>query len=150
MLELKVSVEFRNQTWFNNEYKEETLSFLYNNDVIHSICDEPQAGIGSIPFVNRVTDSTAFIRLHGRNVHGWTQKNLTSEEWRNVRYLYDYSREELEWLKRQVEILKHKTKDIFIVFNNNSGRHAAGNAQNFIEMMDITYTGLSPKQMKLF
>lgn len=146
----KVSVEFRNQTWFNNEYKEETLSFLYNNDVIHSICDEPQAGIGSIPFVNRVTDSTAFIRLHGRNVHGWTQKDLTSEEWRNVRYLYDYSREELEWLKRQVEILKHKTKDIFIVFNNNSGRHAAGNAQNFIEMMGITYTGLSPKQMKLF
>ena len=134
----KVSVEFRNQTWFRSEYKEETLSFLYNNDIIHSICDEPQAGIGSIPFVNRVTDNTAFIRLHGRNIH----VDLKLAPWEAA--------QELKWLKRQVEILKHKSKDIFIVFNNNSGRHAAGNAQNFIEMMDIKYTGLSPKQMKLF
>lgn len=146
----KVSVEFRNQTWFNDEFKEETLGFLYDNDIIHSICDEPQAGMGSIPFVNRVTDDTAFIRLHGRNIHGWTQKDLSQEEWRNVRYLYDYSKEELEWLKRQVEILKHKTKDIYIVFNNNSGGHASGNAQSFIEMMGIKYTGLAPKQLKLF
>lgn len=151
MLEpFKVAVEFRNRTWFTSEFKEETLGFLHDNGIIHTICDEPQAGIGSVPFVNRVTDGTAFIRLHGRNVHGWTQKDLTREEWRTVRYLYDYSREELEWLKRQVEILRHKTKDIYIVFNNNSGGHASGNAQDFIEMMGIKYTSLSPKQLRLF
>lgn len=146
----KVAVEFRNQTWFETRYREETLSFLDTNGMIHSICDEPQAGIGSIPFVNRVTDRTAFIRLHGRNVHGWTQKDRSSQEWRTVRYLYDYNEEELEWLKRQVEILNHKTKDIYIVFNNNSGGHAAGNAQDFMSMMGIRYEGLSPKQLKLF
>lgn len=145
-----MAVEFRNQTWFETRYREETLSFLDANGMIHSICDEPQAGIGSIPFVNRVTDRTAFIRLHGRNVHGWTQKDRSSQEWRTVRYLYDYNEEELEWLKRQIEILKHKTKDIYIVFNNNSGGHAAGNAQDFMSMMDIRYEGLSPKQLKLF
>lgn len=146
----KVAVEFRNQTWFQDNYKEETLSFLHNNNMIHSICDEPQAGIGSIPFVNRVTDQTAFIRMHGRNVHGWTQKDRSSEEWRNVRYLYDYNKLELAWLKKQVEILSHKTKDIFIVFNNNSGGHAANNAMDFLKLMDIQYEGLSPKQLRLF
>lgn len=146
----KIAVEFRNQTWFSSQYKEDTLNFLHDNNVIHSICDEPQAGIGSIPFVNRVTDSTAFIRLHGRNVHGWTQKDRSQQEWRDVRYLYDYNTDELSWLKQKVEILKHKTKDVYIVFNNNSGGHAAGNAQKFIGMMDIKYEGLSPKQLKLF
>lgn len=146
----KIAVEFRNQTWFQDEYKEETLSFLHDSELIHSICDEPNAGIGSIPFVNRVTDDIAFIRLHGRNVHGWTQQNRTSDEWREVRYLYDYNRDELAWLKRQVDILKHKTKHIYIVFNNNSGGHAAGNAKTFIDLMDIEYSGLFPKQLKLF
>lgn len=146
----KIAVEFRNQTWFSENYREETLTFLHNNSAIHSICDEPQAGVGSIPFVNRVTDQTAFIRLHGRNVHGWTQKDRTSEEWRNVRYLYDYNRTELEWLKNQVDILGHKTKDIYIVFNNNSGGHAAANAKAFIGMMGVEYDGLSPKQLRLF
>ena len=146
----KIAVEFRNQTWFSDEYKEETLSFLHDSELIHSICDEPNAGIGSIPFVNRVTDDTAFIRLHGRNVHGWTQQNRTSEGWREVRYLYDYSKDELDWLKKQVDILKHKTKHIYIVFNNNSGGHAAGNAKTFIDLMDIEYDGLFPKQLKLF
>jgi uncharacterized protein YecE (DUF72 family) len=146
----KIAVEFRNQTWFSDQYREDTLNFLNENHVIHSICDEPQAGIGSIPFVNRVTDQTAFIRLHGRNVHGWTQKDRTSEEWREVRYLYDYNTKELSWLKSQIEILQHKTKDIYIVFNNNSGGHAAGNAETFIKMLNIKYEGLSPKQLKLF
>ena len=40
----KVAVEFRNQTWFEARYREETLSFLDANGMIHSICDEPQAG----------------------------------------------------------------------------------------------------------
>ncbi|MFD2830164.1 DUF72 domain-containing protein [Corticicoccus populi] len=146
----KIAVEFRNQTWFSSSYTEGTLNFLHDNNVIHSICDEPQAGQGCIPFVNRVTDSTAFIRLHGRNVHGWTQKDRTSEEWRTVRYLYDYNADELAWLKKQVDILKHKTKDIYIVFNNNSGGHAAGNAESFLDIMKIKYEGLSPKQLKLF
>ncbi|MFB9860362.1 DUF72 domain-containing protein [Salinicoccus siamensis] len=146
----KTAVEFRHQSWFTEQFKEDTLAFLHANKAIHTICDEPQAGIGSIPFVNRVTDETAFIRLHGRNVHGWTQKDRSSEEWRNVRYLYNYNGVELEWLKRQVEILRHKTREIHIIFNNNSGGHAAGNAQQFMELMGIRYEGLSPRQLKLF
>lgn len=146
----KVSVEFRNQTWFNNENKEYTLDFLYRQTVIHSICDEPQAGIGSIPFVNRITDKTAFIRLHGRNAAGWTQKDLSSEEWRNVRYLYDYNSDELNWLIGQIKMLSHKAKDIYIVFNNNSGGHAANNAFSLMRMLDIQYENLAPQQLKLF
>ena len=146
----KVSVEFRNQTWFNEENKEYTLDFLYRQSVIHSICDEPQAGIGSIPFVNRITDKTAFIRLHGRNTAGWTQKDLSQEEWRNVRYLYNYNSEELNWLIQQIKLLSHKAKDIYIVFNNNSGGHAANNALTLMRMLGIQYENLAPQQLKLF
>lgn len=146
----KVAVEFRNQTWFATENKESTLDFLHRQTVIHSICDEPQAGIGSIPFVNRITDKTAFIRLHGRNVAGWTQKDLSSDEWRNVRYLYDYNSDELNWLIGQIKMLSHKAKDIYIVFNNNSGGHAANNAFSLMRMLGIQYENLSPQQLKLF
>lgn len=145
-----VSVEFRNQTWFTAENKEQTLDFLYRQSVIHSICDEPQAGIGSIPFVNRITHENAFMRLHGRNVEGWTQKDLSQEEWRNVRYLYDYNQDELTYLQQQIKVLSHKAKNIYIVFNNNSGGHAANNALQFIKMLDIKYKQLAPQQLKLF
>ena len=145
-----ISVEFRNQTWFTKENKEQTLEFLHRNSAIHSICDEPQAGIGSIPFVNRITNESAFIRMHGRNVEGWTQKDLSQEEWRNVRYLYDYNQEELNWLQHEIKILSHKAKDIYIVFNNNSGGHAANNALHFIRMLGIQYEKLAPQQLKLF
>ena len=66
-------------------------------------------------------------------------------KWRDVRYLYDYNRQELEWLQKQVNILQHKTKDIYIVFNNNSREHAAKNAKEFISMLNIEYSGLAPK-----
>ena len=147
---LKVAIEFRNETWYQEEYKEQTIEFLHSEGLIHTIVDEPQAGVGSVPFVNRISDETAFIRLHGRNVHGWTQKDRTSEEWRDVRYLYDYNKSELEWLEKQVQILKYKSKDVFIIFNNNSGGHAASNALEFIDALEIEYQDLAPKQLKLF
>ena len=147
---LKVAVEFRHESWYKGENKERTLQFLHTQNLIHTIVDEPQVGEGTVPFVNRVTDSTGFIRLHGRNNHGWLQMNRTREEWRNVRYLYDYNQEELEVLKKNIEILSFKTKDIYIIFNNNSGGHAAGNALKLIDMLGIEYKNLAPKQLKLF
>lgn len=147
---LKVAIEFRHESWYLDEYREQTIEFLHDHALIHTVVDEPQAGIGSVPFVNRISDTTAFIRLHGRNVHGWTQKDRTSEEWRTVRYLYEYNDEELEWLKRQVQILKYKAKDVYIIFNNNSGGHAAGNALELIKKLGIEYQDLAPQQLKLF
>lgn len=145
-----VCVEFRHQSWFNKSFKEETLAFLTQQNIIHAVCDEPQVGQGSVPMVNRITNETAFVRYHGRNVHGWTKKDMTDEAWREVRYLYDYSEQELKTLIDKVKVLEHKAKNIYVVFNNNSGGHAAQNAKIYQRLLGIDYQGLAPQQLKLF
>ena len=145
-----VCVEFRHQSWFNEEFKEQTLAFLTDHEMIHAVCDEPQVGQGSIPLINRITHETAFVRYHGRNINGWTKKDMTDEAWRDVRYLYDYSDKELMELVNKVKVLEHKAKRIYVVFNNNSGGHAANNAKQYQQLLGIDYEGLAPKQLKLF
>lgn len=145
-----ICVEFRNNTWFTDEMKEHTLSFLTEQGVMHSVCDEPQVGEGSVPFVNRITTRNALVRFHGRNRHGWTKKDMSDQEWRDVRYLYNYNDEELEQLASYVKILDQKAKDVYVLFNNNSGGHAVDNAKRFQEILGIEYEGLAPQQLKLF
>ncbi|MGE7872027.1 DUF72 domain-containing protein [Bacillus paramycoides] len=142
------AIEFRNQTWFYPEMRDKTLQFLEREKWIHTICDEPQAGIGSVPLILEATNSDmALIRFHGRNVHGWLDKG---ENWRAVRCLYRYNNNELEeWIER-LEQLKKKAKDIYVLFNNNSGGDAADNAKQLMEMMSITYGEPKPEQLNLF
>ncbi|AVQ34458.1 DUF72 domain-containing protein [Staphylococcus muscae] len=148
--QLPVCIEFRHQSWFADEMKEHTLSFLTEHQLIHAVCDEPQAGEGSVPFVNRMTQATALVRLHGRNVHGWTKKDMTDQEWRDVRYLYDYNDDELRQLSAHMQILEKKTDKVYVIFNNNSGGHAAQNAKTLQQFLGIDYEGLAPQQLKLF
>ena len=143
-------VEFRHQSWFNDQFKEETLSFLTEHQIIHAVVDEPQVKDASIPLVNRITSDIAFVRYHGRNVHGWTKKDRTDQEWRDVRYLYNYNKTELLDLAQKVKILEQKAKKVYVVFNNNSGGHAAQNAKTYQNILGIDYEGLAPQQLKLF
>ncbi|WP_414044698.1 DUF72 domain-containing protein [Macrococcus equi] len=145
-----ICVEFRHDSWFTPEMKEHTLNFLYEQQLIHSVCDEPQAGHGSIPFVNRITHQDALVRFHGRNINGWTKKDMTDQEWRDIRYLYDYNESELKFLAKELQILDQKARNVYVVFNNNSGGHAAQNAKQMCELLNIEYTGLNYKQLKLF
>ena len=47
-----IAVEFRHQSWYSPKYHATGhLSFLKGLNVIHSVCDEPQAGQGSIPLI---------------------------------------------------------------------------------------------------
>lgn len=148
--DVPICVEFRHQSWFNDQFKEQTLSFLTEHHIIHSVVDEPQVREGSIPLVNRITTETAFVRYHGRNRQGWTKKDMTDQEWRDVRYLYNYNKEELTDLANKVRIIEQKAKKVYVVFNNNSGGHAAQNAKTYQDMLDIEYTGLALQQLKLF
>ncbi|WP_353420533.1 DUF72 domain-containing protein [Staphylococcus coagulans] len=145
-----VCIEFRHQSWFKGDMKEHTLAFLTEHQLIHSVCDEPQVGDGSIPFVNRITHQTALVRFHGRNQYGWTKKDMSDQEWRDVRYLYDYSEAELQQLADKIKLLDHKAEQVYVVFNNNSGGHAANNAKYFQKLLGIDYEGLAPQQLKLF
>ncbi len=149
MGDIPVALEFRNQSWFSNQFRTSTLAFIEEEGWIHTIVDEPQAGAGSIPTVPlAINPNLTLIRMHGRNVHGWNKPN--DRNWREVRYLYKYNHSELlEW-KNHVLTLSKDTKDIIVLFNNNSGGDAAGNAKEFQEMLGLNYEGLSPRQMKLF
>lgn len=109
-----IAVEFRHQSWYSPSFMQQTLAFLRELNIIHSVCDEPQAGQGSIPLVPVSTrrDKVLF-RLNGREC-------LRVEEYdrgRKVRYLYDYNEEELDEIKTAVNKLKEETDEVFVIFN---------------------------------
>ncbi len=142
------ALEFRHQSWFVPEYREKTLEFMKEEGWIHSVCDEPQAGAGSVPTVLEATrPEFTLIRLHGRNVAGWNQSGAAN--WREVRYLYDYNDSELtEWMEYILQLLT-QSATVGIIFNNNSGGHAAANAKQLMRLLDLPVFDI-PKQMDLF
>ncbi|WP_121615911.1 DUF72 domain-containing protein [Virgibacillus halodenitrificans] len=151
MGDIPIALEFRNQSWFSDEFRQSTLDFMEKEGWINSIADEPQAGDRSIPIVPVVTNSNkTLVRMHGRNVHGWNKPKNADTNWRDVRYLYKYNQEELLGWKQRIEKLTQESEDIIILFNNNSGGDAAGNAKEFQGLMDIQYEGLAPRQLDLF
>lgn len=148
--EFDLAVEFRHQSWYAPELREKTFEFLRENRLIHTVCDEPQAGDGSVPLVPVATrEDKVLMRLHGRNLHGWTNPG-GGQKWREVRYLYDYNKEELGEISKAAETLQQSAENVYIIFNNNSGGHAAGDAKEFQEMNGLEFTGLSDKQLDLF
>jgi uncharacterized protein YecE (DUF72 family) len=150
MDDIEVALEFRNRTWFSDSYYEQTLRFMESEQWIHSIVDEPQAGVRSIPTVLHPTNSSkTLIRLHGRNVHGWN-KPASGDNWRDVRYLYRYNQEELQEWKDRLKLLQKHSNTIFMLFNNNSGGDAAANAKMMMDVLNIEYHGLAEKQLSLF
>ncbi|UKS25759.1 DUF72 domain-containing protein [Paenibacillus sp. HWE-109] len=149
MGDVPLALEFRHQSWFTDDMREKTLSFMRSEGWMHSICDEPQAGIGSVPTVLEVTHpEMTMVRFHGRNVGGWVQNSETN--WREVRYLYNYNQRELQEWKGWLLELHKQTREVCVIFNNNSGGHAAGNAKELMEMLGIDYEGLAPRQLDLF
>ncbi|MCH1625561.1 DUF72 domain-containing protein [Fredinandcohnia quinoae] len=149
MADIPVALEFRHQSWFAPSLYEQTLSFLEREKWIHTVCDEPQAGSGSVPIVLESTcKEKTLVRFHGRNVHGWTKPS--DGNWREVRYLYRYNDKELtEWLEH-INKLSKQSESIYVLFNNNSGGDAADNAKQFISMLGIEYKGLGPRQLDFF
>ncbi|WP_110113781.1 DUF72 domain-containing protein [Bacillus sp. CGMCC 1.16541] len=144
-----VALEFRNQTWFSPQFYDRTLTFMEQENWIHGICDEPQAGEGSVPIVLHATSrEKTLIRFHGRNVHGWNKPG--EGNWRAVRFLYRYNEKELMEWKDRLTRLQKQTKDIYLLFNNNSGGDAVDNAKQMIQLLGLEYENLAPKQLDLF
>lgn len=144
-----VAIEFRHQSWYEERFRDKTFEFLREHDFIHSICDEPQSGEGSIPLVPEVTAEKALFRFHGRNVAAW-QAPVTRKNWREIRYLYDYNKAELEELAKVVQQVDAQAEQTMVLFNNNSGGHAAKNAKQLQQRLAVSFEGLAPKQLDLF
>lgn len=149
MGEIPCALEFRHQSWFKLDYRQKTLDFMREEKWIHSICDEPQSGEGSVPIILQSTDpNKVLVRFHGRNVHGWQKR--TDVDWREVRFLYRYNQQELEEWAESITKLKKECRDVYLLFNNNSGGDAADNAKQMMELLQIEYEGLAPRQLDLF
>ncbi|PWA12010.1 DUF72 domain-containing protein [Pueribacillus theae] len=149
MGDLPVALEFRHQSWFRPPYKEKTLRFMAEEGWIHTVCDEPQAGEASVPFITRSTAKAAtLVRFHGRNTYGWNRPK--DKNWREVRYLYRYNSEELKGLANQLRELEKQSENVYALFNNNSGGDAADNAKEMMQILGIQYETLAPRQLDLF
>lgn len=147
--DVPLAIEFRNQSWFRPEFYDRTLQFLQSEQLVHVICDEPQAGEGSVPIVPVVTHpEQVLIRFHGRNVEGWN--NTGQPNWRDVRYAYRYSEKEIEeWVERILH-LKKQAKQLTLLFNNNSQGDAVDSARLMIKKLNLSFTGLAPRQLEFF
>ncbi len=148
MGDIPSALEFRHQSWFAPLYRQKTIEFMTEGKWIHSICDEPQSGEGSIPTVlHSTTPEKVLVRFHGRNFHGWQKR--VGVDWREVRYLYRYNHQELEEWANSIQELVKGSKDIYLLFNNNSGGDAADNAKEMIDLLHLEYKGLAPRQLDL-
>ncbi|MEY8444935.1 DUF72 domain-containing protein [Enterococcus ratti] len=143
-----VAIELRDSSWYNTDFIEGTRRFMMQATFSLAIIDEPQLLNATIPFDPFITNSQfTLFRFHGRNVQGW---QANDKDWRKKRTLYRYSENELTTLAAAIKSVEAKTKEIGIIFNNNSGGDAAENALALQKIMGITPKGLNPQQMELF
>lgn len=150
MKDIPVAIEFRHRSWYESHAKQTMLDLLKDLNFIHTAADEPQVGEGTVPFVSDVINHTLFIRLHGRNKAGWYKPKDKETNWREVRYLYRYNTEELMKLKDLILNSQTEARDIYIIFNNNSGKDAHDNAVELKRLLGIKEQGLLPSQLSLF
>ena len=71
-----LGVEFRHGTWFDGAARQrETLGFLRELGVAHTVVDGPQGFANSVPALWEATHPCyALVRLHGRNRGTWTSR----------------------------------------------------------------------------
>ncbi|KRN27913.1 hypothetical protein IV38_GL001752 [Lactobacillus selangorensis] len=142
-----VAVEFRNSSWYEDTYRASTLKFLKELGFIHVIPDEPQTPTNSVPFVPVATNpNLTILRLHGRNAEGWANQG---QSWRKTRTLYHYSTSELEHFADVAKQLEQTSKEVCVIFNNNSAHDAAPNAAELAQILGLEWHQ-EPEQTSLF
>jgi uncharacterized protein YecE (DUF72 family) len=147
-----VAVEFRHRSWWLGEQAEKTAGWLSELNATNVVCDEPQTGMGTIPFVPVITNHrTVMFRLHGRNAEMWYQKGLTSSQ---QRFDYKYTREELTEFLPHVRSWAEEATDVHILMNNNQGDYAVTNALDWLSILGLPVkeraTFTTTEQLTLF
>ena len=130
---LRVAVEFRNATWFNEKNAERTLRFLEDEGVPLVMVDGPQGFKSSVPPVVATTSpKLAVVRFHGRRTATWeAMKGLPTVE--RFRYLYD--REELtEWVPRVLQAAGG-AEDTHVLMNNCYANYGSTNARELAALL---------------
>ena len=130
-----LGVEFRHGTWFDGDERTvQTIAFLRELGVAHTVVDGPQGFSNSVPAVWEVTHPRyALLRLHGRNNATWNIKGQTSA---SDRFNYDYPAAELAEFVPKLERLAGDALQTHVIFNNNMEDQGQRNASTMIELLE--------------
>jgi len=132
LLQYRIAIEFRHNSWVNEKNIERTLNFLHDNNLPYVCVDEPQGFKSSVPPVVEATSDIAVVRFHGRNRDNWEKKGIGAAE----RFDYLYSEQELkEWVPRIIELVS-KTRQLHVLFKNCYEDKAVVNARQTKLMLD--------------
>ena len=128
----RLSVEFRNRTWFEGKHERATLDFERARGLVNVIVDEPQGASNCIPSIWEVTTpDLAIVRLHGRNRATWNRKGLTTSA---QRFNYDYNDRELGELAKDIGAIA--ASSIHVIFNNNYEDQGQRNARTLARITE--------------
>jgi uncharacterized protein YecE (DUF72 family) len=137
------SVEFRNETWFDEAHLAQTLAFERELNVVHTVVDGPQGFHNSVPPVWESTHiAYSLVRLHGRNHETWNIKGATVA---SERFDYDYPDAELEHIAARVERLAPETFTTHVVMNNNNEDQGQRNAATLMRILEARRRARVPK-----
>ena len=130
--DIRLTVEFRHGSWFNEKNAERTLRFLTDHKIPYVAVDEPQGFKSSVPPVVAVTSpELAVFRFHGRRAETWEKPNIPPNE--RFRYLYDED-ELADWAPRIAEAAR-TAKRVHALMNNCSGNYGTTNALQLAELL---------------
>jgi uncharacterized protein YecE (DUF72 family) len=124
----KLALELRNRHWVEGEQLAETLAWCSEHEVAFVCVDAPPGDHFSImPAVDAVTrDDLAYVRLHGRDTHGYLTGKSVAE-----RFGWVYGDEELEEVAGRVRGLAEQAGEVHVLFNNNRDDDAPSAARRF-------------------
>ena len=114
LLQYRLAIEFRHNSWLNTKNMERTLAFLRDSDLPFVCVDEPQGFKSSVPPVAEVTSDIGMVRFHGRNTETWEKRGIGPAE----RFNYLYTEEELKPWAEKIGKLASQTQEMHVLFNN--------------------------------
>jgi uncharacterized protein YecE (DUF72 family) len=112
-----VLVEFRHRSWFDEDNRAETLSFLERLGYTNVVVDAPRSDARNlVPTVVALTSPIAYVRFHGRNAKSWNVRGGTAAD----RFDYLYPEEELREWAEPLRELAGKAKEAYALMNTNA------------------------------
>lgn len=129
-----LAVEFRHGTWFDGAARQkETIGFLRELGVAHTVVDGPQGFANSVPALWETTHPRfALLRLHGRNRTTWNVKGQTAA---SDRFNYDYRDAELAEMLPKIGRLALTALQTHVIFNNNMEDQGQRNAKSMTDLL---------------
>lgn len=124
----RLALELRHRGWVSDERAAETLAWCSERGVAFVCVDAPVADNPSImPPIDAVTrDDLAYMRLHGRNAHGYLHGKSVAE-----RFGWIYEDRELEEIAGRAHALADQAAEVHVLFNNNRDDDAPTSARRF-------------------